>query len=131
MTNIRLIGLMLFITTVVLALAAAATRTTHIRISKPWLGMPEPAADDAVGADLEPIVVEGIPSGNDRERDRHAGHPVVSFTEVPIYWPLIALCGAGLLLWFMQPLPQQSSRGRKRSSRRHSPQRTGSKKHRR
>ena len=107
MTNIRLIGLMLFITAIALALAAAATRTTHVRISDPWGIMPELPAE----AESE------APARDDLEHDRHAGHPVVSFTSVPIYWPLVALSVLGLGLWFIQPTNSQRASSQKRSQR--------------
>lgn len=36
MSHIRLIGLLLFITAITLALAAAATQTTHVQVSSQW-----------------------------------------------------------------------------------------------
>lgn len=73
-TEIRLFGLVLFITAILLALAAVATKTSHIRFQDPFQS--------------------GSSSGTEGPETQD-----VAFTKLPIIWPLIAIAATGLLFW--------------------------------
>ena len=94
MPQIRLIGLLLFITAVVLALAAAVTRTTHVRFHDPRASPGTPGA--AAPIDPAPSPVGGTAAPPD------ARPPTLSFSSIPVAWPLLGLSGLGLMMWFMQ-----------------------------
>ena len=110
----RLIGLALFITAIFLALAAAITKTTHLRIQLPSTGnvtRPPLAGESAV---LPPPNEPGL-GGALAQPQRRA----IQFTSVPIVWPLIFAAGVGLLMWFMLPCETlRTSSSAKRRSRR-------------
>lgn len=74
MPRVRLTGLLLFVTAILLGLASAATRTSDIRVKQP----------DRPGADQL-----------SEEKDE------LQFAVVPIYYPLAVVAVAGLLLWFL------------------------------
>ncbi len=100
MPLLRLIGLALFITAIFLALAAAITKTTHIRIQSQ--GAANVSQSSATGGSM----VFPPPS-----------EP--SFTSVPIVWPLVIAASAGLLMWFiLSSEPQRASNSYKQRSRR-------------
>ena len=100
----RLIGLALFITAIFLALAAAITKTTHIRMQLPGTSyasqpsvpsgsrvFPPPTAPE-FGSELSPSEPSAI-----------------QFTSVPIVWPLVIAAGVGFLMGFMLPRETGSS----------------------
>ncbi|MCA9133007.1 MAG: hypothetical protein KDA45_07620 [Planctomycetales bacterium] len=108
MPQLRLIGLVLFITSIFLALAAIATQTSHLKVKRP--SPPTPAegtaaeevdtATHADDTDLEPIPV------------------VLHFASVPMAIP-IALAGLiGLILWFAPAPRRATSKTRRKRKRR-------------
>lgn len=106
MANIRLFGLVLIITSLILGMAAVATQTTTIRIGD--FGILGKMENDG--------------SGNyDREVKAVPGE--VDFVSVPVAYPLIAACGLGLAMWFLPELAnskkpvQWKSNGRRRRRR--------------
>ncbi len=109
MPHVRLMGLVLCITTVFLGLAAAATSTTVIRFKQPGQASlsPPPTPDappqDPAGTDnLPPVDAEPL-----------------QFVSIPIFFPLVAAGITGLALWFIPAaVPAQSSRGKRSRSRR-------------
>jgi len=87
MQQLRLFGLVLFITTIFLAMAAAATQTTHIRFKQP--------SHDAGPADDNSL----------------------QFTAIPVVYPLVIAGGIGLLMWFVPaPLTAHKPARKKRRS---------------
>jgi len=87
MANIRLMGLVLIITSLMLGLAAVATQTTTLRIG-----------DIGVARNLE-----------DRDTASYNGEIEASpgevrFVSVPVAYPLMAACCLGLVLWFLPEL---------------------------
>lgn len=143
MSHIRLIGLLLFITAITLALAAAATRTTHVEVSSRWLLRPnvepkqtgiessttipssgstsadstsaQPAADGQTAMPAIDPNAPPTPHIHDWDYAAHQSH--VQTTAVPIAWPLLATAAAGLLLWFIQP-PSRPRHGPKKPRKR-------------
>ncbi len=103
MPRLRLIGLILFITTIFVGMIAVATQTKEIRFTlpegqRPIIGQPErDPREPRLGGALEGEL------------------PEVEFFRVPIVWPL-TLCGvAGLLLWFgTAPRPTSPTARRRR-----------------
>ncbi len=132
MPLLRLIGLTLFITAIFLAMAAAITKTTHIRIQLPGANQPESA--DAVPGPMGGEGIAGLPTGNGvpvlpppmgsvsaSGTDQEAAGSI-RFASVPIVWPLILAAGAGLLMWFglssdIQKAPTYKSKRRVRRRR--------------
>ncbi len=93
MPELRLFGLVLFITTILLALAAVATKTSQIRFQNPLQSSPQ--------------------SGTEEDADS------AQFTSIPISWPLIAAAATGLLFWlFFSTESPRAKPARKRRSRR-------------
>ncbi len=87
-----MIGLILFITTIFVGLAAVATQTKEIRFTlpegqRPWLGVPESFEGERGGE---------MPTEEFADR----ADVDVQFFRVPIAWPLMVSGGLGLLLWF-------------------------------
>ena len=113
MPQIRLIGLILFITGVVLGLAAAATRTTHISVSDLWVSQTPPNPNQAQARPENPFAIQDP-----------AELTTEGFTRIPVAWPLLGLGGLGLCLWFMQPTsPAQRGKASYRKRRIAVPQR--------
>ena len=118
----RLIGLALFITAIFLALAAAITKTTHIRVQLPSTDnmTPLPIAGESVRESVRESTV--LPPPNASGPGDALAHPqsqTNQFRSVPIVWPLIFAAGAGLLMWFMLPSESlRTSSSTKRRSRR-------------
>jgi len=111
----RLLGLALFITAIFLALAAAITRTTHIRMQLPGTGTAAQTPIQGAPVVLPPAMesgFDGVP--------RQANSGAVRFTSVPIVWPLIFTAGMGLVMWFLLPSEtrRSSSKNTKHRSRR-------------
>lgn len=87
MQQLRLFGLVLFITTIFLAMAAAATQTTHIRFKQP--------SRDVSPVDDKPL----------------------QFTAIPVIYPLVIAGSIGLLMWFVPaPLTAHKPARKKRRS---------------
>lgn len=124
MSLIRLIGLALFITAILLALASAITKTTHINLQMPGSGSQPTGNGFESGNEVLPPPEPGfestqLPGGGLPEVELQA--EAVQFTSIPIIWPLLAAAGAGLTMWFMHPPESQGSsrlRSKKRSKRR-------------
>ncbi len=106
MSQIRLFGLVLFVTSVFLAMAAAVTQTTHIRFKKR-----EQVATTPLGNEAAQTV---------GTTDEASG---LQFVAVPVLYPLVIAGGVGMLMWFV-PAPRAtatrggSSTARKRRRRR-------------
>lgn len=115
MPLVRLVGLALFITAIFLGLAAAITKTTHIRVRTRGtsnIAQPSIANGQLV---LPPPTDPGVGG------EFSATNPdVAQFTSVPIMWPLVIAAGLGLLMWFMlaSDPPRASSYTNERSGRR-------------
>ena len=119
MPRVRLTGLFLFTTSIILGLASAATRTTHLRFqrpdSHPLMGNAEttPLPDSR----LDPRLPQ---SGSQPFTDPQATQvETLQFISVPIIYPLSGIALSGLALWFIPaaifPQPNQAtSRSRKR-----------------
>lgn len=87
MANIRLFGLVLVITSMMLGLVALATQTTTIRIGD--TGVFGGSKDSELG-DYDGIVPgESNASGE------------VQFITVPVAYPLMAACCLGFVFWFL------------------------------
>lgn len=93
MPRVRLTGLFLFTTAIFLGLAAAATRTSHIRFNKPDSLVPDEARQPGARAD-----------GQAAEATDGLSKPV-QFFSVPMIYPLSAVGLVGLLLWFIPGAP--------------------------
>lgn len=108
MPLLRLLGLILFITSVFLALAAAASQTTQIRFSIPGGQRPGQEVGEAGGAEPAPggASAPAAPAGQ------------AEFHAVPIAWPLAICGGAGLLMWFGLAPRQNVKPARRRGGRR-------------
>lgn len=91
MPRVRLTGLLLFITAILLGLASAATRTSHLRVEQP-----SSVANPVVGPTTE-LPPESQP---------------LDFVNVPIFYPLAVVAAAGLLMWFVPAaiIPEPSYR---------------------
>jgi len=94
----RLIGLALFITAIFLALAAAITKTTYIRIQLE--GKADASQPNAPSGSL--VFPPSIEPGFGSELSQ-AESNAIQYTSVPILWPLVIAAGVGLLMWFMLP----------------------------
>lgn len=101
MPRVRLVGLFLFITAVFIALAAAATKTTHINFKRP---------DRVVEAEVAAQSPDGVGPG---------GTPPLEFRSVPIVYPLLVVGAAGLMLWFgpAAALPRNETKKRRTTRR--------------
>jgi hypothetical protein len=116
---LRLVGLTLFITAIMLALAAAVTQTTHIRLYSggrfaPQLEAAASTTPPNSAAHTEPILPPGLPSArpNSPVATPSEFDPNLQFETIPIAWPLMIAGGAGLMLWFVQvPPPSRVVRG--------------------
>ncbi len=125
MPLIRLIGLALFITAILLTLAAAITKTSHINVQLPNSTSATPGNSEAnSGAPVvAPVLVPGgnavLPPGVPGTEQLPATNAAAQFTSVPIIWPLIIAAGTGLLMWFLHPTePLRKSSNSIRKSRR-------------
>lgn len=129
MPQVRLIGLVLFITTIFLAMVAAATQTSHIHFKQPtrdangrivpsWQApglqhSPAQSATEAADSILPPAASHSSPAVN---------AAALQFTAVPVVYPLLVTGTLGLLLWFVPAAltasPFQPRRSPKRRRRR-------------
>jgi hypothetical protein len=89
MQQLRLMGLVLFITAIFLVLAAAITKTTHIRLQIPGARDASHSGGPSDSLDLPPLFEPAVDGS------------AAQFTSVPVVWPLIIAAGLGLLMWFM------------------------------
>ena len=99
MPRLRLTGLFLFITTLCIGMAAAASNTTHIRFKR---------FDDVVAAEQGVAESELTPEQ-------------IQFMSVPIIYPLFGVGTLGLMLWFV---PGADLSGGKKKTRRSSSRRS-------
>lgn len=130
MPQLRLMGLALVITTIFLALAAAATQTTHIRIKRPSRASADPnqiqpdqfqtpgvtdglgAQEGGVGDPIADDLTNGIlPS------PKPGSSPNPQFVMVPIAIPLAIAGIVGAIFWF-GPAPRNASPASRRRRRR-------------
>lgn len=100
MPHIRLIGLFLFMTAMIIALAAAMTQTSQIRFKRPHR--------QVSGSSFEPAPTT-TPESTGKE---------LEFISVPIIYPLGVVGFAGLLLWFVPAIGSTSTQRSKRKRRR-------------
>ncbi len=109
-SQLRLIGLVLFITTLFLAMAAAATKTTHIRFKK----------SSPVNANQSSGHARETLGSVEQASPLPAPSQALEFVAVPVIYPLLIAGVVGLLMWFV-PAPRReikSARKRTRRSRR-------------
>lgn len=128
MPQVRLIGLVLFITTVFLAMAAAATQTTHIRFKKPTRdanGDPiapwQTAPSQQLGPQLPDTPLPGSLQDADVPTDATSldSESPLQFIAIPVIYPLTIAGGVGLLMWFVPaPLSAAASSSKNRRRRR-------------
>ena len=102
MPHLRLIGLILFITALFLALAAAATQTTQIRVNR----------------GLRPSTLPASDSTDERAANADGSAAPLEFVSVPVVWPLGLAGGLGLLMWFATAPREPTGRSRRRRKRR-------------
>lgn len=144
MPQIRLLGLVLFITTVFLAMAAAATHTTHIRFKRPAarsqpdsLSEPPTTANPAEAPAQAPLVFpprlpppQSAPSqpppphmpspwpASTAQAEPAPPESAVSYVSVPVVYPLLVSAAAGLAMWFVPAAGPSATSKRRRSRRR-------------
>jgi uncharacterized membrane protein len=114
MQQLRLMGLVLFITAIFLALAAAITQTTHIRIQTAATSNVDGSSQTSNlngGMALPP---PGLGESSLGDINSPLDSKAVQFTFVPIVWPLIIAGGVGSLLWFMLSSETPSRKQRRR-----------------
>lgn len=99
MPRVRLTGLMLFITAIILGLAAAITQTSHLQFKRPDLASVE---------------------SNEPPQNEGEVFPL-QFSSIPIIYPLIGVGLLGLALWF---IPGGVSSALDRRSKRRRPRKT-------
>lgn len=106
MSQLRLVGLILFITAIFLGLAASVTQTSHIRFRKFDLFHPQKTqSPEAVNP---PELPQSASPNSDSSNNGDVNSLIqntttqhkVEFVSIPISWPLIAAATLGLLLWF-------------------------------
>ena len=125
MHYIRLIGLVLFITTAFLAMATAVTKTTHIRFKRPnreasggliQVQSPHaPQATNSHGAVLPPELDQHEVLTSDSVDEMRSTK--LQFVAVPVIYPLLIAGSLGLLMWFAPTSlsrPKPSRRRRRR-----------------
>lgn len=138
MPHIRLIGLVLFITTIFLAMFAAATQTTHIHFKR---SNPVPAGRPAATQPVTPLGPGSagpplvLPPGAELSPpvDFSANNPTsvpnlggaegvgreLQFVAVPVVYPLLIAAAVGLGLWFVPaPDPRRTAKRKRRRRRR-------------
>ncbi len=124
MHQIRLIGLVLFITTAFLAMATAVTKTTHIRFKRPnretsgglqVQALHAPQATNSHGAVLPPELDQHEVLTSDSVDEMRSTK--LQFVAVPVIYPLLIAGSLGLLMWFAPTSlsrPKPSRRRRRR-----------------
>ncbi len=122
MPQLRLIGLVLFITTVFLAMAATATQTTHLRFKRPSrdangnLIRESPLiGQDQAALPGEVPSPEILPPGTGVVSNELEPTPL-QFVAVPVVYPLLISGAIGLMLWFVPatPVPTRTKLKRRR-----------------
>ncbi len=107
MHHVRLTGLILFITTIFLGLAAAATQTWTIKIKRPSWASGSSTTDAGRISDVpdntdeyaSAAATQGPPTdARDADSPRTDG---LQFMDVPVFQPLIFFGILGLILWFV------------------------------
>jgi hypothetical protein len=142
MPHIRLIGLVLFITAVFLAMAAAVTHTTHIRFKRysPNPDRVVPLVDfqpvDGTGAPAHPTLpptpypptilpptTPSVPLGNSPQQPPATMDGMgnledtteeLQFNSVPVIYPLAIACLLGLMMWFVPAPHSRTAKKRRR-----------------
>lgn len=120
MPQLRLVGLVLFITSVFLGMAAATTHTTHIRFKR--LGV---ASSEVPATSGQPAPISGAganpqyPAAPDTVANQPVDTPAdkLQFVAIPVIYPLTFSSILGLLLWFV-PAPATHTPGSRRRRRR-------------
>ncbi|MEZ6134720.1 MAG: hypothetical protein R3C53_07410 [Pirellulaceae bacterium] len=114
MPQVRLIGLVLFVTAVFLTLVAAMTQTSHIRLKQP--GRMQAAEQPA-----QPHAAANGPLDSQPNPPEENAAPKVAFISIPILWPLAIAGCLGLILWFSttpftpaKPTSRRRGRSRRR-----------------
>jgi|694.fasta_scaffold00145_82 hypothetical protein len=132
MANIRLFGLVLIITTMMLGLAALTTQTTQIRFRRDLLSaatrqdrpQPDPwrSSDNTGQYGNDGQQRGGAPNPWQLSRPSDSEAYGVEFVSVPVLFPLIAAGLLGMVLWFaptvVTPKPtarRTSGKGRRRN----------------
>lgn len=142
MPHVRLTGLILFITTIFLALAAAATQTAVIRFKRPGYqppagnsvppaqgqgAVPDSGASESggtqpgvpvTGMPLPSPSFPGVPASGEAKPAETSSTPALQFIAVPVIFPLMASGLLGLLLWFVPATLSLGSGSAKRRRRR-------------
>ena len=128
MPRLRLIGLVLMVTSVFLSMAAVATKTSHVRIGGESFfadgsdsEAPEP--DSAVAAPDALVAQNGESGQLDEAPAAVSGDEVRTAKgqsrEVSVVWPLAASTAVGMLLWFGPAgAAELRSQGRRKPKRR-------------
>ena len=127
MPHIRLIGLVLFITTVFLAMAAVATQTTHIRFKRPTRDAGGILIGDSTQSPMQPgtlpsqtqelVLPPGVPTGSVEAPSPDLPTSELQFVAVPVIYPLLIAGVSGLFLWFV-PAARRSTSSKRRRRRR-------------
>lgn len=108
MHQIRLIGLVLFITTAFLAMATAVTKTTHIRFKRPnreangrlIQEQPPRAPQSTIGSGAVLPPEPGQPKASTSNSVEEMRSAKLQFVAVPVIYPLLVAGSLGLVLWF-------------------------------
>ncbi len=110
MPHIRLTGLILFITTIFLGLAAAATQTWTIKIKRPsWAQSvsPKPTTEEQARSDSPDSrqypreLADAGTVANVADADTSSVANQLQFVQVPVFRPLVFFGVLGLILWFV------------------------------
>ncbi len=133
--QLRLLGLVLFITAAFLGMAAAITQTVAIQVRNPMHRGGSPAVQGDLKDASEPTPLPAgepaAPGGSlVQSREKEAGRIALAdgddsnasdeFITVPIVFPLVIAGMVGLLMWFLpaglgqQPAPRQRRRKKRK-----------------
>lgn len=94
MEKVRLFGLVLIVTTLILAMAVIATETFEIRIHRYYT-----SGSSEVPSQVPSAMPSGAPGSQPGPNDASSNQS--EFVEIPILVPLSFAGGLGLLLWFV------------------------------
>lgn len=97
MHHIRLMGLILFITTIFLGLAAAATQTRTIKVKKPSWGSTKIEQNETDSPET-PVLPPAQYGQDQAGPEQPTG---LEFMNVPVVWPLCFFGILGLAFWFV------------------------------
>lgn len=127
MANIRLFGLVLIITTMLLGLAAVTTQTTQIRFRRDLLSVANrqdlPQPDPWRSSDPNGQYGYGGGQSGANQNPWQDSRPAdseaygVEFVSVPVLFPLVAAGLLGLVLWFAPTVVTPKSTARRTSGR--------------